>query len=115
MKDTQSRSGGFPTEAARYPGRVDDPRERIAALEAEVRDLRAALEERGRRLVADGAAYADALRQRELVIERLQEEIRIRDAEIEGREQAYQDLINTKTFRYSEKLRRAWGAVRGRR
>lgn len=84
-------------------------------MEAEARDLRAALEERGRRLVSDAQAYADALRARELIIERLQEEIRIRDAEIEGRKQAYEDLVNTKTFRYSEKLRRAWGTLRGRR
>lgn len=85
------------------------------ALEAEARNLRAALEERGRRLITDAQVYADALRSRELVIERLQEEIRIRDAEIEGRVRAYQDLVNTKTFRYSEKLRRAWGTLRGRR
>lgn len=102
-------------EPSRYPCLVADHKERIAALEAEVRDLRAAAEELGRRRVTDAQVYADALRARELIIERLQEEIRIRDAEIEGRKQAHEDLVSTKTFRYSEKLRRTWGAIRGRR
>lgn len=87
--------------------------ERIAQLEELVRQLRAALEARGRRLVTDQLVYAEHVQAQNLVIARLQEDIKILEAEIEGRKQAYRDLVNTKTFRYSAKVRDLYGNVRG--
>jgi len=86
--------------------------DRIAELEEQVRQLRAALEARGRRLVADQMAYADQIQAQNLVIARLQEDIRILEAEIQGRKQAYRDLVNTRTFRYTAKLRDLYGNAR---
>jgi hypothetical protein len=89
-----------------------DEGDRIAELEELVRQLRAALEARGRRLVSDQMAYADQFQAQSLVIARLQEDIRILDAEIEGRKQAYRDVVNTRTFRYTTRLRSLYGTVR---
>ena len=86
--------------------------DRIAELEEQVRQLRAALEARGRRLAADQLAYADQFQAQNLVIARLQEDIKILEAEIEGRKQAYQDLVNTRTFRYTTRLRDLYGTAR---
>lgn len=85
---------------------------RVAELEELVRQLRAALEARGRRVVTDQMAYADQLQAQNLVIARLQEDIRILEAEIEGRKRAYQDLVNTRTFRYSARVRELYGTIR---
>jgi hypothetical protein len=85
---------------------------RIAKLEEELQQLRSALEARGRRLVSDQLAYAEHVQARDLVIARLLEDIKILEAEIEGRKQAYQDLINTRTFRYTAKVRALYSAVR---
>lgn len=89
-----------------------DERARLAELEEEVRRLRAALEARGRRLVSDQVAYADLVQAQSLVIARLQEDILILEAEIEGRKQAYRDLTNTRTFRYTSRLREVYGSIR---
>jgi hypothetical protein len=86
--------------------------ERIAELEELVRQLRAALEVRGRRLAADQLAYADQFQAQNLVIARLQEDIRILESEIEGRKQAYRDVVNTRTFRYTTRLRALYGSAR---
>jgi hypothetical protein len=85
---------------------------RIAQLEEVVRQLQAALDARGRRLVTDQLVYAEHVQAQNLVIARLQEDIKILEAEIEGRKQAYRDLVNTKTFRYSAKVRDLYGKVR---
>jgi hypothetical protein len=85
---------------------------RVAELEEELRQLRLALEARGRRLVSDQLAYAEHVQARDLVIARLLEDIKILEAEIEGRKQAYQDLINTRTFRYTARLRALYSAAR---
>jgi hypothetical protein len=84
----------------------------LAELEELVRQLRAALEARGRRLVTDQIAYADQFQAQNLVIARLQEDIRILEAEIEGRKNAYRDLVSTRTFRYSARVRELYGSVR---
>jgi hypothetical protein len=84
----------------------------VAELEELVRQQRAALDARGRRLVSDQVAFAEHVQAQDLVIARLQEEIRILEAEIEGRKRAYQDLVNTRTFRYSSRLRGLYGSVR---
>jgi hypothetical protein len=97
-------------EAVHAQPSSDDPR--VTELEEEVRQLRAALEARGRRLVSDQMAYADQFQAQRLVIARLQEDIRILEAEIEGRKRAYQDLVNTRTFRYTERVRGLYGSVR---
>jgi hypothetical protein len=86
--------------------------DRIAELEELVQQLRAALEARGRRLAADQLAYADQFQAQTLVIARLQEDIRILEAEIEGQKQAYRDVVNTRTFRYTNRLRALYGTVR---
>jgi hypothetical protein len=85
---------------------------RVAELEELVRQLRVALEARGRRLVTDQVAYAEHVEAQDLVIARLQEDIKILEAEIEGRKRAYEDLVNTRTFRYSARLRALYGSVR---
>ena len=85
---------------------------RVAELEEQVQQLRAALEARGRRLVSDQVAYADYVQGQNLVIARLQEDIGILEAEIEGRKQAYEDLVNTRTFRYTATLRAVYGTIR---
>lgn len=84
----------------------------MAELEELVRQLRVALEARGRRLVSDQVAYAEHVEAQDLVIARLQEDIKILEAEIEGRKRAYEDLANTRTFRYSARLRALYGSVR---
>lgn len=84
----------------------------MAQLEELVRQLRSALEARGRRLVADQVAFAEHVQAQNLVIARLQEDIKILEAEIEGRKRAYQDMVNTRTFRYSARLRALYGSVR---
>jgi hypothetical protein len=84
----------------------------VAELEELVRQLRAALDARGRRLVSDQVAFAEHVQAQDLVIARLQEDIRILEAEIQGRKRAYQDLVNTRTFRYSSRLRALYGSVR---
>jgi hypothetical protein len=89
-----------------------DDSARIAQLEELVRQLQAALDARGRRLVTDQLAYAEQVQAQNLVIGRLQEDIKILEAEIDGRKQAYRDLVNTRTFRYSAKLREMYGTVR---
>lgn len=86
--------------------------DRIAHLEGLVRQLQAALNARGRRLVTDQLAYAEHAQAQDLVIARLQEDIKILEAEIVGRKQAYQDLVNTRTFRYSAKLRDLYAGLR---
>jgi hypothetical protein len=86
--------------------------DRLAELEELVRQLRTALEARGRRLVSDQLAYAEHVQAQDLVITRLQEDIKILEAEIAGQKQAYHDLVNTKTFRYSAKLRDLYGRLR---
>jgi hypothetical protein len=84
----------------------------VAELEELVRQLRTALEARGRRLVSDQLAFAEHVQAQDLVIARLQEDIKILEAEIEGRKRAYRDLVNTRTFRYSARLRALYGSVR---
>jgi hypothetical protein len=96
-------------DAERRPATEAD---RIAELEELVRQLRTAVEARGRRLVTDQLAYAEHVQAQNLVIDRLQEDVKILEAEIEGRKQAYRDLVNTKTFRYSAKLRDLYGSIR---
>jgi ABC-type uncharacterized transport system permease subunit len=86
--------------------------DRMAELEELVRQLRTALEARGRRLVSDQLAYAEHAQAQDLVIARLQEDINILEAEIAGQKQAYRDLVNTRTFRYSAKLRDLYGRLR---
>jgi hypothetical protein len=86
--------------------------DRIAELEEQVQQLRAALEARGRRLAADQLVYADHFQAQTLVIARLQEDIKILEAEIEGRKQAYDDVVNTRTFRYTTRLRALYGTAR---
>lgn len=96
-------------------GAEDQPssgNDRIAELEELVRQLREALDARGRRLVTDQMAYADQLQAQNLVIARLQKDIRILEREIEGRKQAFQDLVNTRTFRYSARVRALYGSLR---
>jgi hypothetical protein len=92
--------------------RAPSAESRVTELEEELRQLRAALEARGRRLVSDQLAYAEHVQAQDLVIARLQEDIKILEAEIEGRKRAYQDLINTRTFRYTAKVRALYSAVR---
>lgn len=92
-----------------HPPSQDD---RIVELEELVRQLREALEARGRRLAADQLAYADQFQAQTLVIARLQEDIRILEAEIEGRKQAYRDVVNTRTFRYTTRLRALYRTAR---
>lgn len=104
-----------PAEAQESQGVQDQPpsdADRMAELEELVRQLRAALEARGRRLAADQLAYADQFQAQNLVIARLQEDIRILEAEIEGRKQAYLDVVNTRTFRYTTRLRALYGTAR---
>ncbi len=93
--------------------RAPSAESRVTELEEELRQLRVALEARGRRLVSDQLAYAEHVQAQDLVIARLQEDIRILEAEIEGRKRAYQDLINTRTFRYTATLRALYSAIRG--
>lgn len=97
------------SDAEGQPSGADD---RMAELEELVLQLRTALEERGRRLVSDQLAYAEHVQAQDLVIARLQEDIKILEAEIAGQKQAYQDLLNTRTFRYSAKLRDLYGGLR---
>lgn len=102
--------------AVRAPGGEGDPAssgdDRVAELEELVGQLRAALEARGRRLVTDQLAFAEHVQAQDLVIARLQEDIKLLEAEIEGRKRAYQDLLNTRTFRYSARLRALYGTIR---
>jgi ABC-type uncharacterized transport system permease subunit len=93
-------------------GQLSRVGDRMAELEELVHQLRTALEERGRRLVSDQLAYAEHVQAQDLVIARLQEDIKILEAEIAGQKQAYQDLVNTRTFRYSAKLRDLYGGLR---
>jgi len=90
----------------------------LGELREELRLLREAHQARGRLLARQRWAFADRLRDetggREEEIERLRAEVRRLEREVEGKQGELERLLNTRTFRYTAKLRGLWGRVRRR-
>jgi hypothetical protein len=83
-----------------------------------LRLLREAYEARGRLLARQRWEFADRLRdeteERDRELARLRQEVERLERETEGRRRELERLMSTRTFRYTEGLRSAYGRLRSR-